>query len=409
MKKNIIVLAVAVCFLFICTYPAPATAEGRHHKRFSCEDKVKVMSRNLYLGADIFKVLEAAKDADPESNGSEVLTAVAELFQIVQYTNFRERAKAIAKEIWMTRPHLIGLQEVSIWYTQSPSDFFKLTPDGLTPDPDQAPAKDPFYDYLAIMLDTLEAKGLHYEIAVVVENANVELPMFTFSEEGIPTGLDDLRMVDRDVIMVRSDVDFSNPESGNYKDSVKETIAGVTLEFKRGWAAVDAEVCGETYRFVNTHLEIASEPGSGFRWIQSLQMQELLDELLDEEYPILLVGDFNSSPEHVPGQFCPSTDLCLPYVPPYMQATVDSGYLDAWDLIYWPRDGFTSDFDELVSDPTAELTERIDLVLLNPQEKEIKNVIAITTGDKPFSMTSGGLWPSDHAGVVARIRFASPY
>ena len=57
----------------------------------------------------------------------------------------------------------------------------------------------------------------------------------------------------------------------------------------------------------------------------------------------------------------------------------------------------------------AELTERIDLVLVNPQEKEIKNVIAVTTRDRPFSMTPGGLWPSDHAGVVARIKFASPY
>jgi hypothetical protein len=82
------------------------------------------------------------------------------------------------------------------------------------------------------------------------------------------------------------------------------------------------------------------------------------------------------------------------------------GYLDAWDLIFWPRDGFTSGFDEFVSDPTAELYERIDLILLKPKEKEIKNVVAITTGDQLFSMTPGGLWPSDHAGVVARITFA---
>ena len=53
-----------------------------------------------------------------------------------------------------------------------------------------------------------------------------------------------------------------------------------------------------------------------------------------------------------------------------------------------------------------ELYERIDLVFVKPMKKEIKSIIAITTGDTPFSMTPGGLWPSDHAGVVARIKFS---
>ena len=402
MKKNVIVLAVAVCFLFICTYPAPATAGTRHHHRFSCEDKVKVMTRNLYLGADIFQVLAAAQNPDPKINGLDVPVAVAALFQTVQYTNFPERAEAIAKEIWMTRPHLIGLQEVSQWFVQSPSNFF---------DPGQAYDEELIYDYLDILLQAIEARGLNYEVAASVENADVELPMLTdISEEGIPI-FDDLRMVDRDVILVRRDVDISNPDLGNYENRVRETIAGITLEFKRGWVAVDAEVCGEFYRFVNTHLEISSIPQSIFRVIQAAQMNELLTEvLIDETKPILLVGDFNSSPEHVPGIGClPDGSWCSEYVPPYMQATMYAGYLDAWDLVFWPRDGFTSGFDEFVSDPTAELTERIDLVLINPQEKEVKNVIAVTTGDNPFSMTPGGLWPSDHAGVVARIRFTSPY
>lgn len=414
MKKNAIVLAVAVCFLFICTYPAPAAAGGHRHHRFSCEDKVKVMTRNLYLGADIFNVLAAARKPDPALGGLDVPAAVADLFQIVRETNFPERAQAIAKEIWITRPQLIGLQEVSMWYTQSPSDFFELTPDGLIPDPDHAPAEDLAYDYLEILLDALAAKGLHYEVAVVVENADVELPMLTgfinIPENPVPVPtFDDLRMVDRDVILVRGDIDISNPMAANYSVNLQETIGGVELEFTRGWTAVDAEVCGETYRFVNTHLEISSVPESIFRVIQTAQMQELLTILSYETKPILLVGDFNSSPQDVPGKGClPDRSYCSPYVPPYILATMHFGYQDAWELIYWPRDGFTSGFDEYVSDPTAELTERIDLVLVNSQQKEIKNVIAITTGNKPFSMTPGGLWPSDHAGVVARIRFASP-
>jgi len=408
MKKNMVTLAVAFFFLFMGTYIVPAAAGGDFDSGFFCKDRVKVMTRNLYLGADIFKVLEAAQNPDPSLNGLDVPIAVAELFQTVHLTNFAERADAIAREIWLTRPHLIGLQEVSSWYTQSPSDFFTLTEKGPIPNPDQQPAENPVYDYLTILLDALSARGLHYEVAASVTNADVELPMLTgfIGDLGIPT-FDDVRLVDHDVILVRADVDASNSTSGNYELNVSETIGGVILEFTRGWVAIDADVCGETYRFVNTHLEISGDPDSIFRVIQATQMQELLTILSYETNPILLVGDFNSSPEHVPGNGClPDGSKCWFYVPPYMQATMYAGYLDAWDLIFWPRDGFTSGFDEPVSDPTAELTERIDLVLLMPQEKEIKRVAAITTGDNTFNMTPSGLWPSDHAGVVAKIKFS---
>jgi hypothetical protein len=407
MKKNIIIVAVAVCFLLINANPAPVAA-GRHHRRFFCQDTVKVMTRNLYLGADIFKVLEAAQNPDSGLGGLDIPVAVTELFQTVQYTNFPERAEAIAKEIWITRPHLIGLQEVSTWYTQSPGDFFDISSGVPQPNPDQAPAEDVAYDFLTILLDALAARGLHYEVAVSVTNADVELPMLTgfISDQRIPT-FDDLRLVDHDVILVRGDVDVSNPMAANYMNNVSEIIGGIELEFTRGWAAIDAEVCGETYRFVNTHLEISSDPQSIFRVIQAAQMQELLTILSYEPNPILLVGDFNSSPEHVPGVGClPGSSDCHDYVPPYLQATMYAGYLDAWELIFWPRDGFTSGFDEFVSDPTVELTERIDLVLLMPQQKEIRRVAGITTGDNAFCMTPGGLWPSDHAGVVTRITFS---
>ena len=405
MKKNTIVFTIIVCFLLISIYPAKVLAGDHRYKRFHCRDRVKVMTRNLYLGADIFSVLAATQDPDPSLGGLDVPIAVATLFETVQYTNFLERAEAIAKEIWMTRPHLIGLQEVSIWYTQSPSDFFSQNP---------KQADNLVYDYLTILLNALAAKGLHYDVAASVENADVELPMLTEFiqipgvEDPVPL-FDDLRLMDRDIILVRSDVAVLQTEADNYNQNLMVEIGGVVLEFTRGWTAAEVDICGETYLFANTHLEIAGEPGSPFRAIQAAQMYELLTEVLvDETRPIVLVGDFNSSPQHVPGEYCQSEDKCLPYVPPYMQATMDPdlGYLDAWELIFWPRDGFTSGFDEFVSDPSAELTERIDIVLLKPQEKEVQNVVAITTGDKPFSMTPGGLWPSDHAGVVARIKFS---
>jgi exonuclease III len=409
MQKKKIIMAIGFCILIIGAYIIPAAAEGDFHLRCFYKDKLKVMTRNLYLGADIFKVLEVAQNPDPALGGLDVPIAVAELFQTVQYTNFPERAEAIANEIWFHRPHLIGLQEVSKWYIQSPGDMAV----GGT-----VQATDIVYDYLEILLDALAARGLHYTVAVssgdyetnpafeLPFNADVELPMLTgFTPEGVPT-FDDLRMVDRDVILVRADVDASNPMAAPYQNKVSETIGGVPLEFTRCWVAVDVDVCGAIYRFVNTHLEVASEPETVFRLVQAAQMQELLAILSYETKPIILVGDFNSSPEHIPGYGLHPVYGGLPYVPPYMQA-IDTGYLDAWDLIFWPRDGFTSSFNETVDDPDSQLTERIDLVLVLPQDKVIKRVIGIVTGDNEFNITASGLWPSDHAGVVAIIKFYS--
>lgn len=43
---------------------------------------------------------------------------------------------------------------------------------------------------------------------------------------------------------------------------------------------------------------------------------------------------------------------------------------DTWLLQKWHDDGFTSEFDEFVSDPTAELTTRIDHIFLAKQYAE---------------------------------------
>lgn len=84
-----------------------------------------------------------------------------------------------------------------------------------------------------------------------------------------------------------------------------------TVEFLRGYVAADAFVRGSTYRFVNTHLEIQGgslDPLLPF--VQAAQAQELISMLATETRPVILVGDFNSSP-----QATPTSGRCVPDLP----------------------------------------------------------------------------------------------
>jgi hypothetical protein len=74
-----------------------------------------LMTQNLYLGADLSPIFVA-------TTPQEFVAAVGSAYNKIQASNFVERANSIANEIKQTRPDLIGLQEVSLLRTQSPSD-----------------------------------------------------------------------------------------------------------------------------------------------------------------------------------------------------------------------------------------------------------------------------------------------
>lgn len=359
------------------------------------DDKIKVLSRNIYLGADIFPVLAAAQDPNPLA----VPLAVTEVFQTAQASNFPERAAALADEIVRRSPHVIGLQEVSVWSTQIPGDFLAGNPTA---------ANDVVYDFLEILMANLEAKGMHYEVAASVDNADIELPFVAgFNEQG-PI-LADVRLQDRDVTLVRSGVEYSNAFNGNYTYNGVVDINGVQASFTRGYNMVDVNVKGADYRFVNTHLEVGgSEP---FKSLQAVQMNELLqlvDATSNPSLPIIMLGDFNSDPSEQPfvsTSGIPGLDG-LPLVPPYMQA-VGTGYGDTWTMQKKIKgDGFTCCFDDAVSDETAELSSRIDHIFLKENGRNVKRSKSKVLGDSSADMTeTSNLYPSDHAGVFAKISF----
>lgn len=367
--KTIIVAALAVLAHLGLLAPAAAAPLERTAVRDFYDGRVVVMTRNVYIGADIFRVIEV----DPINT----LPEIAAVYATVQQTNFTERAEALADEIMSVRPHLIGLQEVTLLRRQTPGDIFfgELLPN----------ATEVESDYLQILIDALAARGLYYSAAAVVVNADVEVPLIT------DTTLDDIRLTDRDVILVRGDVTVDNIAEFNFDDFVSFDVSGIDVAFKRGVVAVDATVRNRTYRFVNTHLEVSGEQST-----QALQAEQLINYLADEQLPVILVGDLNSPPGATATQ-------------PYPRL-VEEGFEDAWELRRGsPDDGLTCCHDEELDNETPQLSSRIDHILVRASSQSdggttaVSRVVSIVVGDEVEDRTPSGLWPSDHAGVAAMM------
>ncbi|MEE4257964.1 MAG: endonuclease/exonuclease/phosphatase family protein [Bacteroidales bacterium] len=383
-------------WLVVFSFIIPASASAKRHG--AKKSTVKVMTRNLYLGADIFKVVEASQSSDPYA----IPTAVAEVYQTMLFTNFWARAEALADEIAAAEPQIIGLQEVSTYYIQTPGDFLAGNP---------VQASTLVIDFYTVLDAALKARRMEYT-AFTVTNADIEMPMI---DPNSPTYLSDARLVDHDVILVKKGHDAVEVLNNNYQAQLELDLdGGATATFTRGYLAVDVNIKDTEYRFVNTHLEVRSAPESVFRYYQSLQMQELVGELAYLSYldpkPVIMVGDFNSSNEDEEGYWVHPEYGPLPYTPPYMQAA-DAGYLDTWLLQSKYDEGYTSGFDEYVSDPGAMLTTRIDLVFIDPVDQVLDKVKCDVVGDEIFDMIPNPnapgyyLWPSDHAGVFAKVKF----
>ena len=90
-----------------------------------------------------------------------------------------------------------------------------------------------------------------------------------------------------------------------------------------------------------------------------------------------------------------------PYYKVY-QELIAGGLTDAWNK---DDPGFTYGQDPDLLNPDSKLSYRIDLILYRGGSNADFNVENIElVGDKQADKTPSGLWPSDHAGVVATLR-----
>lgn len=350
--KRLLAVTLAIALVAACgdDVTSPPIGEG-----------FTVMTRNIYVGANIDMVLAAP-------TLESIPLFVADAWRDVQATDFDERAAALADEIAAANPHLVGLQEVSTFRAQSPGDFLAGNP---------LPATDVVLDHLAVLMDALEARGLSYRVAAVFTGFDVEMPMVS------PNGLDDMRLTDHEVILARSDVGIANVREEQFTVNFEAPLGGEggpTLTVLRGWVAVDATIAGKTIRFVSTHLE----PPEVVPQVQVAQADELIAELAGESLPVIIVGDLNSAAD---GSSTPTYANLLA-----------AGYFDAWDAAGSGGAGLTCCHDDDLQNASANFTKRIDYILFRGG---IQALDAVVVGADPAGRSPSGLWPSDHAGLVA--------
>jgi endonuclease/exonuclease/phosphatase family protein len=226
-----------------------------------------------------------------------------------------------------------------------------------------------------------DAPGFDGDIDPVAAGSQVPVCLFH--------GIDgDLRLQMRDAIIARkgAGVKTSNPTSGNYSsaNTFKLTVFGQPLSFTRGWVAADVRVRGKKFRLINTHLE--SESAGTVREDQATELVAPGGPAAAK--PTILIGDLNSDPARAPTNL-PNGDG---------GSNIAYDRLTAAGFLSLSGPGLTGGHGELLSDLSNLLDDgRIDHILTNgPSVKLASSVVLDGVG--------GGLWASDHGGVLSRLK-----
>jgi endonuclease/exonuclease/phosphatase family metal-dependent hydrolase len=362
-----------------------AGAQAQSFKPASKGTNVKVMTRNLYLGADLAPAIQSTSTAG-------FISANGGILRQVDATNFPVRAKGLAKEIIEAEPDLVGLQEVALWRTAPPS----LGP-VLNNKPEATTVK---YDFLALLLAQLNKGETRYRAVVVQPEFDFEAPADANEVPGDgPGGAGVLanaevngRLTMRDVILARvgAGVKTTRPESDTFANLLVVKVAGSTeVTVNRGWTRVDATVRGSRpIRFVNTHLE-AFDDRNVVPSVRAKQAGELVATggPATGKLPVILVGDLNSD---VKTETAPGDGQAF-------QALTEAGFRER--STYKPLSCCISGsvFD-LRGGSAAEFDHKVDHILTNTPKK-VKLISSTVTGRRK----ANGYWDSDHAGVFSSL------
>ena len=380
---------VLITALLLCVATPPARAN---------EDSFTVMSRNIYLGADVGVALELIPD----------LPAAAQfMWDQVQATDFSKRKLILAQEIKDEAPDVIGLQEATIWNCKAKpwsakTEVFNFTNELLA-------ALDGRY----VIAEKNGEKAFNpgYSIGPIpfltkVNDAKTFQPLFGQNSASCGFQIGDALLIKKELAQYVNQVGNSE-----YQDVYK--VVPTIMEIYRGYTWADITMQGSNIRFVSTHLESLWDSNKVPKAAE--QARQLVADLEKTKSPIIVIGDFNSDPRDPrpkgfpnPGEQpeasekCPTgSSLCSAYKVMRSAKFVDAGP-DASEpaAFTWGMNALLTGADAKRQSAATKMgnafgyTDRLDYIF-------VKNGINILTskiiGQRPP-------YGTDHAGVVAELR-----
>jgi endonuclease/exonuclease/phosphatase family protein len=374
------VAALAAVALIALGAPAQSQAAAKKHK-------ARVMTRNLFLGADLTPGIRA-------KSFTELVDAAGQILNQVDQNKFQVRARGLASEILRKKPDLVGLQEAALWRTAS---CHVIVP------PSPPTATHVRYDFLKLLLKRLNRGKRRYKLAVSQNE-------FDFETEANTDGSADhscdtnVRLTMRDAILVRlhAGVRTTRRRKGHFKTLLAPKLLGaITVPVIRGWTSIDARIRGSRkFRFVNIHLEAldnqASNPTTDGNSVGNGEVREAQAKELTKKggpatgkRPVILLGDLNSDrkTEVKPGDAKAYNWLLNVGLRERSTSKPLSCCLKG-DVLTFPGAGRRSQFNH-----------KVDHVMTNAPRK-IKLLTSSVTGRSP----SHGFWNSDHAGLFSQLR-----
>lgn len=318
------------------------------------------MTLNVYFGTDLGPLF-AAKDLP------ELTEAVAKAWAEVRATDIPARAASIAHEIASARPDVLGLQEIVQWSTGAPG------------------AMSPKFDFLLLILEALRKESCFYAPIAISKDLDQAGPLDLNGNFA--------RLEDRHAVLIRIEPLPTQVRPYNIQAQTFSTLFAIgspimgSLTVPRSWIAVDAMLGDGKFRLVETHLESMDEA------VQLAQERELVAALASTESPIIVIGDFNSNGNQQPG---------VPDNTATYSELLAAGFTDVWAAVNREDPGNTCCHAADLRNSISTLNRRLDFILTRGA---ITPVSARLVAAEPAARTPSGVWPTDHAGLLAKLRF----
>jgi endonuclease/exonuclease/phosphatase family metal-dependent hydrolase len=405
------VLSVLISALLLGTFTPAAMAD---------DPTITVMSRNLYLGADVGVAMELLPDFP---------AATQFMWDQMSETDFPTRSKEFVKEIAFSDPDVIGLQEATNWYCQK-----------------NLIGKDVvIYDFVEILLADLKSAGLEYEVANkdgnVAQNVGFEIKPIAYLTKATDSEIFE-PVFDQefaycgfeiaDVLLIKSSLSEDLLAVGTSEYEAKYTIIPTLMTVYRGYSWADINFGGKPVRFVTTHLESLFDETKVP--VAKLQADQLVTDLSTTKIPVVVMGDFNSDPrdprgagQHNPGGQPIENELCKAQKDLTNMLQADSTCNAYWTMVEagfvnvspesmkpsnftWGLNASLSGPDEIRGPAAKEMgnefgfTDRLDYIFANG---EIELVSTELIGNNQTGTQNTKVWASDHAGLVSTIQIRS--